>query len=183
MTIDPALLAHVDPDVASILVALDARIAAIPGGAPPFDPSALQLQIDNLAAAVALAAKSGATLEAKLNETIAVVNGHTGQIAAIDGRVKVLEGTPVPIPAPNRAPVWTTVPNVTFIVGVAASFSLAPFVSDADTGDVVSLSLLLGTLSPGITFDAPNKRLVYDGVGPVTTGTTIVINADDGKGP
>lgn len=103
------------------------------------------------------------------------------QIESLDARVTKLEGTPVPIPPTNHPPVWTIVPPVTFTQGVSASFSLAPFVSDADTGDIVTLSMLLGTLPQGITLDAPNKRLVYDGIGPLSTGASITLNANDGR--
>src|SRR5689334_11852401 len=75
---------------------------------------------------------------------------------------------PAPGPAPasgiNVPPVWTTIPTVAFTQGIASSFSLASFVNDPN-GDSLALTMNALTLPPGVTFDAVDKRLVYDGIG------------------
>lgn len=89
--------------------------------------------------------------------------------------------TPAPSPSPtpvgNRAPVWVTVPTVTFTVGVPATFPISAFVSDAD-GDALTITHT-GTLPVGVTFDAANKRFVYDGSGAVQSTTGHVLTAND----
>jgi hypothetical protein len=88
--------------------------------------------------------------------------------------------TPPPPPPPgNLAPVWQTVPTITFTQGVPSSVSIASYVSDPD-GDPLTISMN-GLLPSGVTFDAAGKRFVYDGVGTVTTVGGIVLTADDGR--
>lgn len=90
-------------------------------------------------------------------------------------------GNPPPPPPPpgNRAPVWQTVPTITFTQGIASNISIAGYVTDPD-GDALTISMN-GLLPAGVTFDAPNKRFVYDGVGAVGAISGIVLTADDGK--
>jgi len=85
-----------------------------------------------------------------------------------------------PAPATNVPPVWTTVPTITFTSGVASTFSIAPYVSDAN-GDPLTITKNAAALPAGVTYDAANKRFVYDGTagGAVTTGH--VLTASDGK--
>src|SRR2546426_3470478 len=73
--------------------------------------------------------------------------------------------SPPPPPPGNRAPVWQTVPTITFTQGVASSISIAGYVSDPD-GDALTISMN-GLLPSGVTFDAAGKRFVYDGAGTV----------------
>lgn len=164
-------LSHVDPDLVPIITDLDARLTALgpglqgpagPAGAPGAAGPAGSQGVAGPAGAQGVAGPQG----------IQGVPGPMGPAGP--------PGTPVPIPPANHPPVWTTMPNVNFTKGVAASFSIAPFVSDADIGDVVTLTFQ-GALPAGVTFDGPGKRLVYDGVGAVaqTMGNTLI--ADDGK--
>ncbi len=81
----------------------------------------------------------------------------------------------------NQAPVWTTVPTIQFVQGIASSVSIAEYVSDAD-GDALTISLNSVPLPAGVTYDQPGKRFVYDGVGAVSTTSGHVLTADDGQG-
>jgi len=83
-------------------------------------------------------------------------------------------------PGANRAPVWQTVPTITFTQGIASSISIAGYVTDPD-GDALTISVNLAVLPAGVTFDAANKRFVYDGVGPVGSIGGVVLTADDGR--
>lgn len=87
---------------------------------------------------------------------------------------------PAPAPGANVAPVWAAVPTVTFTQGVASSFPLASFVSDPN-GDALTLSMNAIGLPAGVTFDAANKRLVYNGIGGAATVGGVQMTADDGR--
>jgi len=87
---------------------------------------------------------------------------------------------PAPVPGVNVAPVWATIPTVAFTQGVASSFSLASFVSDAN-GDALAITMNAVTLPAGVTFDAANKRLVYNGIGAVASVNGVQMTADDGR--
>jgi hypothetical protein len=82
-------------------------------------------------------------------------------------------------PAANLAPAWQTVPNVTFAQGVAASVSIASYVSDAN-GNALAITMNFVALPAGVTYDAANKRFVYDGVGAIGSTPGVVLTADDG---
>lgn len=82
--------------------------------------------------------------------------------------------------AVNNPPVWAPVPSLVFAQGVASSISVADFVTDPD-GDVLTITLSSNSLPAGVTFDAGNKRFVYDGVGPLGFTSANVLTADDGK--
>lgn len=84
-------------------------------------------------------------------------------------------GTPVS----NRAPTWLTVPTITFMLGVPATFPVSAFVSDPD-GDPLTISHV-GVLPAGVTFDPVNQRFLYDGSGAVQTTRDHVLSADDLK--
>ncbi|MCW5661979.1 MAG: hypothetical protein KIT60_30110 [Burkholderiaceae bacterium] len=77
----------------------------------------------------------------------------------------------------NGSPVWSTVPTVTFTVGVPAVFSIAAFVTEPD-GDPLTITHS-GSLPNGVTFDAANKRFVYDGSGVAQSTGGHVLTADD----
>jgi hypothetical protein len=81
----------------------------------------------------------------------------------------------------NQAPVWTAIPPIVFVAGVASSFSIAAYVSDPD-GDALVLELNDVALPAGVTFDAAGMRFVYDGVGAIAMTTGHVLSADDGQG-
>ena len=83
--------------------------------------------------------------------------------------------------AGNQPPVWQGVPDVTFTQGVAASVSIASFVSDADAHALV-ITLNNVPLPDGVTFDAAGKRFVYDGAGAAGSTSGHVLTADDGAG-
>ena len=85
-----------------------------------------------------------------------------------------------PPPPTNHAPVWSAMPTVTFTQGVASTFSVASFVSDPD-GDALTLTRNAVALPVGVTFDAGNKRFVYDGIGSLGSTNNVVLTADDGK--
>jgi len=92
-------------------------------------------------------------------------------------------GTPgTPPPVVNQAPIWQTVPTIMFTQGVQGNISIASFVSDLN-GDILTIAMTAGTLPSGVTFDAANKRFVYDGVGAVASSSGIVLTANDGKIP
>jgi hypothetical protein len=80
----------------------------------------------------------------------------------------------------NLPPAWRTVPNITFAQGVASSVSIASYVSDAN-GDALAITKNSAALPPGVTYDAANKRFVYDGVGAVGVTSGNVLTADDGR--
>jgi len=93
--------------------------------------------------------------------------------------------TPVPLPPPpppvgNQAPVWLTVPTITFTQNNASSVSIAAYVSDPN-GDALTITKNSAALPAGVTYDAANKRFVYDGAGPVGATSGVVLTADDGK--
>jgi hypothetical protein len=59
---------------------------------------------------------------------------------------------------------WYTVPTITFTEGVAASISIAGYVSNAGSVEIAKNS---AALPPGVTYDAGTKSFLYDGVGAV----------------
>jgi hypothetical protein len=71
-------------------------------------------------------------------------------------------------------------PTVQFTQGVASTFSVASFVSDPN-GDALTLTRNAVALPVGVTFDAANKRFVYDGIGALGSTNNVVLTADDGK--
>jgi hypothetical protein len=81
---------------------------------------------------------------------------------------------------PNRVPVWRTVPTIAFPQGVPSSISIAAYVTDPD-GDALTITISSATLPAGVTYDAANKRFVYDGVGPLGSTSGVVLTADDGR--
>ena len=80
----------------------------------------------------------------------------------------------------NLPPVWQGVPTITFTQGVASSVSIAGYVTDPN-GDALTITLSSAALPPGVTYDAGNKRFVYDGVGAVGLTSGNVLIADDGR--
>lgn len=80
-------------------------------------------------------------------------------------------GTPTPV-----TPVWTTVPDLQFTQGVAASISVAQYVTVADA-KAFTLSLNAVALPPGVTFNAAKMSFDYDGVGAPATTTNHILTA------
>lgn len=93
-------------------------------------------------------------------------NGSAGFDAAEAGTAK-------------RTPTWTTVPTITFVQGQAATISVAGYATDEDD-DPLTFSKNGVALPAGVTFDAANKRFVYDGIGPAGGTDNHVLTADDG---
>ncbi len=80
----------------------------------------------------------------------------------------------------NSPPLWQGVPTITFTQGVASNVSIAGYVTDPN-GDPLTITLNSAALPPGVSYDAGNKRFVYDGVGPVGLTSGNVLVADDGR--
>jgi hypothetical protein len=59
---------------------------------------------------------------------------------------------------------WRTIPTLTFTDGVAATISIADYVSDNESLAIIKNS---ASLPFGVTYDAATKSFVYDGMGPV----------------
>ena len=90
-------------------------------------------------------------------------------------------GTPPPPPSGvNHAPEWQTISTIAFTQGVAATFSIAGYVSDVD-GDALTILKNSAALPPGVTYNAANKEFVYDGVGALGSTSGHVLTADDGR--
>lgn len=87
--------------------------------------------------------------------------------------------TPVQSPGSNLPPVWNLVPTITFTEGVAASFSIAAFVTDAEN-DRLNITKNLVALPAGVTYDAATKSFVYDGVGAIGATSGHVLTATEG---
>ena len=85
--------------------------------------------------------------------------------------------TVVPV---NHPPAWSTVPTIAFAQGFASSISIADYASDPD-GDPLTITKNATALPAGVTYDAVNKRFVYDGVGGVGSTSGNVLTADDGR--
>lgn len=105
----------------------------------------------------------------------------TGTEAEDAGRSARTDGGPAPggDAAASGAPVWSSLPTIVFVAGVASTFSIAEYVSDPD-GDELAITLNDVPLPAGVTFDAAGKQLVYDGSGPVAMTSGHVLTADDG---
>jgi len=85
-----------------------------------------------------------------------------------------------PPPGTNGSPVWLTVPTITFAQGVASSVSIAAYVTDPN-GDALTITKNAAALPAGVTYDAANKRFVYDGFGAVGNTSGSILTADDGR--
>src|SRR5258706_14301095 len=86
---------------------------------------------------------------------------------------------PPPPPPGNRAPVWQTVPTITFTQGVASSISIAGYVSDPD-GDALTIRMN-GSLPSRAACDAAGNRSVFYAAEPVTTISGGDLVADDDR--
>jgi hypothetical protein len=80
----------------------------------------------------------------------------------------------------NFAPAWQTVPAITFAQGIAASISIAAYVTDSN-GDALAITKNAAALPAGVTYDAVNKRFDYDGSGAAGSTSGNVLTADDGR--
>lgn len=133
----------------------------------------------------ACCAERRAFLKALTVTTAALMTGGCNGSGSPKALVAVAQNPPpAPLPAPlpgaNNPPVWSTVPTITFTQGVKSSISIAGYVSDPN-GDPLTITMNSAVLPDGVTFDAANKRFVYDGVGAVGTTNGVVLTADDGK--
>ena len=87
---------------------------------------------------------------------------------------------PFTVTVGNLPPAWQTVPTITFAQVVASSVSIAAYVTDPN-GDALTITKNSAALPAGVTYDAPNKRFVYDGGGAVGITSGNVLTADDGR--
>lgn len=83
-------------------------------------------------------------------------------------------------PGANLAPDWQPITAIAFTQGVQSSVSIAAYVSDPD-GDPLTISKNGAALPLGVTYEAANKRFVYDGDGAVGSTGDHVLTADDGR--
>jgi hypothetical protein len=77
----------------------------------------------------------------------------------------------------DAEPLWASIPALTFTEGVAARISIASYVTDSDSVSITKNSV---ALPAGVTYDAPTKSFVYDGVGGVSTTDGHVLTATKG---
>ena len=82
-------------------------------------------------------------------------------------------------PSSNRPPVWSVIPTITFTQGIAASFSVAAFVTDEEN-DALSIAKNANPLPAGVTYDAATKSFIYDGIGGVGSTGGHVLTATEG---
>lgn len=80
----------------------------------------------------------------------------------------------------NLAPVWSSVPAMTFVQGVQSSISVAAYVTDPN-GDPLTITKNSVALPAGVTYDQLTQRFVYDGIGAVGSTGGNFLTADDGK--
>lgn len=81
--------------------------------------------------------------------------------------------------AASRAPVWNEIPTIAFTEGVASTFSIAAYVSDADSDALTILKNELA-LPPGVTYDPATKSFIYDGIGSAGMTSGHVLTAMEG---
>lgn len=87
--------------------------------------------------------------------------------------------TPAQSPGSNLPPVWALVPTISFTEGIAASFSIAAFVTDAEN-DQLTITKNLVALPAGVTYDAATKSFVYDGMAAIGATSGHVLTATEG---
>lgn len=124
---------------------------------------------------------------AALTTTVATSYSDTGcqpsttyqySVAAFDGSGNVSAGSSIASATTpsNRAPVWTSVPNQSLIIGNALTLTLGTYCSDADS-DPLTFSIIAGTLPTGLTLAAG----IISGTPTVAGQTpTVTVNATDG---
>jgi hypothetical protein len=88
-------------------------------------------------------------------------------------------GGGVTLPPPNDPPVWSVVPPIIFTQGVAATFSIAAYVSDAENDDL-EITRNDVPLPAGVTYDAATKSFIYDGVGAAAATDGHILTATEG---
>jgi hypothetical protein len=111
--------------------------------------------------------------------TSTVVTAYSAALAPTTARVSGL-GARIPYVAPYTAPSWGTIPTLTFVNGVASSASIASYLTEGNYA-AATLTATGTALPAGVTLDATNKLLVYDGTAKaplpsVTTGHTLTAN-------
>lgn len=74
---------------------------------------------------------------------------------------------------------WSTVPTLSFVQGIAASISVSQYVTDANRAALV-LSLNGVVLPAGVSYNKTTQSFDYDGVGAVGGADGLVLTATQG---
>lgn len=139
--------------------------------------AATQAQLLTATNALSSAQANFASAQKQITALNATINGLNATITTLQQQLAGQVPTP---PVANTAPVWTTVPTILFNRGHAAEISVAQYVTDKEN-DPITLALITSGLSNGVTFDAPNKKFIYDGLGDLGQTAGNILNANDGK--
>jgi len=89
---------------------------------------------------------------------------------------------PVPVPVPPvvtpvpAAPVWLSIPTISFTQGTPSSFSVADYITATNSAALI-LTLNTMPLPAGVTFSAANRTFDYDGRGAVAATDGHVLTA------
>jgi len=76
------------------------------------------------------------------------------------------------------APVWTTVPTITFVQGTASNQSIAGYVSDPNN-DPLTITKNAVALPTGVTYNQTQQRYEYNGSGTIASTSGHILTADD----
>lgn len=112
---------------------------------------------------------------------VANPNGSSDLLSSSNGsdQPNPSEPNPNPNPVQNQDPVWEVVPTISFVQGVPARISIAPYVRDAD-GDSLTITKNMAALPPGVTYDPATKSFIYDGIGDVASTEGHILTATEG---
>lgn len=109
------------------------------------------------------------------------LRGQFAVPAARDGKMPIalgvalssLRGTFSPA---IQAPVWSGPPDKQFIFGVAENWDISQYDSKGATDLITKVA---GTLVTGLSYDQTNKRIIYNGTGPIAGSNGHQLMADD----
>lgn len=93
-------------------------------------------------------------------------------------KFEATSGSTLPPPT-YTPPTWGLIPNISFAQGVASTYSLSGYFTEGSLPP--STLSVLGTLPTGVTYDATNNRLVYNGVAAVGS-SSVQMQAEDSYG-
>jgi FtsZ-binding cell division protein ZapB len=128
-------------------------------------------QLAKLQADLATAQSALTAANAEVVRLNAVVKTQQDQITLLQQQLAGLA---------NRPPVWKIVPTITFTFGAPGFVDLNQYVSDPDA-DKMTFAANSILWPPGVTFDPILLRVVYDGVGALSSSPGHVITANDGR--